>query len=103
VDTDRLTADQAATHATRARRLLSAGTAAVSRATIRQWVRRGYLTPTGLADDGRTHLYRLRDVARAELATRRYALRRAGIPEQLPVSRGSQDQQSAPAAARRTA
>ncbi|WP_432124045.1 MerR family transcriptional regulator [Streptomyces sp. C10-9-1] len=77
-----LTAAQAAEHATRARQLLSAGTAAVTRATIRYWVRRGHLAPTGLADDGRTHLYALGDVARAERATRARALRLVGIPEQ---------------------
>jgi hypothetical protein len=82
VDTTWLTAAQAAEHATRARRLLSAGAAAVTRATIRDWVRRHHLEPAGLADDGRTHLYRLADVAQAERATRARALRLVGIPEQ---------------------
>lgn len=81
MDTTWLTAAQAAEHATRARRLLSAGAAAVTRATIRDWVRRRHLTPAGLADDGRTHLYRLGDVAQAERATRARALRLVGIPE----------------------
>ncbi|WP_435610880.1 MerR family transcriptional regulator [Streptomyces sp. C10-9-1] len=75
-----LTAAQAAEHATRARQLLTAGTAAVTPAAIWQWVRRGHLAPTGLADDGRTRLYALGDVARAEKRTRPGALRRAGIP-----------------------
>jgi hypothetical protein len=66
-----LTAAQAAEHATRARRLLSAGAAAIARSTIRDWVRRGHLEPAGLADD-----------ARAERATRARALRLVGIPEQ---------------------
>lgn len=81
MDTTWLTAAQAAEHATRARNLLSAGAAAVTRATVRDWVRRGHLQPAGLADDGRTRLYRLGDVAQAEKATRARALRLVGIPE----------------------
>lgn len=95
-----LTGAQAAEHATRARRLLTAGAAAVTRATIRDWVRRNHLAPAGLAEDGRSHLYRLGDVARAERATRGRALRLVGIPE---TPSGSQDGQSAPTVPRRTA
>ncbi|MER7833494.1 MerR family transcriptional regulator [Streptomyces sp. NPDC095602] len=75
-----LTAAEAAAHATRARRLLSAGAAAVTERTIRSWVARGHLTPTGLDDAGR-QLFTLPDVARAELTTRRRALRLVGITE----------------------
>jgi hypothetical protein len=82
VDATLLTVIQAADHATRARRLLSAGAAAITPDAIWQWVRRGHLKPAGIAEDGRTHLYRLRDVAQAELATRARALRLVGIPEQ---------------------
>ncbi|OII63788.1 MerR family transcriptional regulator [Streptomyces sp. CC53] len=75
-----LTAAQAADHATRARQLLSAGAAAVTVRTIRSWVARGHLTPTGLDDTGR-QLFRLADVARAEQATRGRALRLVRLPE----------------------
>lgn len=75
-----LTATQAADHATRARRALSAGAAAVTERTIRSWVARGHLAPAGLSTD-RRQLFRLADVARAELATRARALRLVGIPE----------------------
>ncbi|MFD4745032.1 MerR family transcriptional regulator [Streptomyces rubiginosohelvolus] len=74
VDTDHLTAAQAAAHADRARQALSAGAARVKPATIRQWASRGHLKATGLAPDGRSRTYRLADVARAELATRARAL-----------------------------
>ncbi|MFG2899539.1 MerR family transcriptional regulator [Streptomyces zaomyceticus] len=77
------TATEAAEHATRWRRLLSAGAAAVTPAAVRQWARRGHLAPTGLDDHGRP-LYAHVDVARAELATRSRALRLVGIPEPRP-------------------
>lgn len=88
MDTTWLTAAQAAEHATRARRLLSAGAAAIKPDAIYQWVRRGHLQPAGLADDGRTRLYRLGDVAQAEKATRARALRLVGIPEQPSAGSG---------------
>lgn len=75
-----LTAHQAADHATNARRLLSAGAAEVTERTIRSWVARGHLTAKGQSEDGR-QLFALADVARAEVATRRRALRLVGIPE----------------------
>ncbi|MEU9677851.1 MerR family transcriptional regulator [Streptomyces parvus] len=75
MDTEYLTGAQAAAHVNSARQLLSAGTLHVRPATIHQWVRRGHLSPVGIAEDGRTRLYRLADVARAELATRGRALR----------------------------
>lgn len=77
---DLLTTAQAADHATRARQLLSAGAARICPATIRSWAKRGRLERAGLDADGRP-LYRLADVARAELATRGRALRLVGIPE----------------------
>lgn len=80
MDTTWLTATEAAEHATRARRLLSAGAAAIKVDTIYQWVSRGHLEAGGLDDDGR-RLYRLADVARAEHRTRGRALRLVGIPE----------------------
>lgn len=75
-----LTAQQAATHATQGRRQLSAGAAAVTERTIRSWVARGHLSAAGLDGDGH-QLFRLADVARAELATRARALRLVGVPE----------------------
>ncbi|WP_258563119.1 MerR family transcriptional regulator [Streptomyces phytophilus] len=76
-----LTAAQAAEHATRARQALSAGAAHITLDAIYQWVARGHLAPAGLADDNRTRLYRLADVAAAEAATRGRALRLVGLPE----------------------
>jgi DNA-binding transcriptional MerR regulator len=74
------TATEAAEHATTWRRLMSAGAAAVTPATIRKWASRGHLAPAGL--DDRDHpLYAHADVARAELATRARALRLVGIRE----------------------
>jgi DNA-binding transcriptional MerR regulator len=73
-----LTAHQAAAHATQARRLMSAGTAEVTERTVRSWVARHHLTPEGQDEDGR-QLFTLAAVARAELATRRRALRLAGV------------------------
>ncbi|TFE42490.1 MerR family transcriptional regulator [Streptomyces sp. ICN441] len=78
MDTTWLTAAQAAQHADRARQLLSAGSAHITHATIRQWVKRGHLTAGGL-DERNRPLYRLADVAGAELATRARALRLVGI------------------------
>lgn len=75
------TAAQAAEQATRWRRLLSAGAAAVTPSAVRQWARRGHLAPAGLDHRGRP-LYASADVARAEAATRRRALRLVGIPEE---------------------
>lgn len=75
VDIDHLTTAQAAAHADRARQALSAGAARIKPDTIYQWVRRGHLTATGIADDGRTRTFRLADVARAEHTTRARALR----------------------------
>ncbi|MFE2556660.1 MerR family transcriptional regulator [Streptomyces sp. NPDC059352] len=77
------TATEAATQATQWRRLLSNGDAAVTSATIRSWVARGHLAPAGLDDRSRP-VYAHVDVARAELATRRRALRLVGIPETTP-------------------
>ncbi|MEQ4610668.1 MerR family transcriptional regulator [Streptomyces cavourensis] len=79
MDTDLLTTAQA--H--RARQLLSASAAAIRPTTIRDWASRGHLTKAGLTETGRP-LYRLADVARAELATRARALHLVGIPEQHP-------------------
>ncbi|MFC8008896.1 MerR family transcriptional regulator [Streptomyces cinereoruber] len=77
------TAAQAAERATQWRRALSAGAAEVTPATVRYWVTRGHLAPAGIGDRGRP-LYASADVARAELATRRRALRLVGIPETRP-------------------
>ncbi|MFE6379213.1 MerR family transcriptional regulator [Streptomyces roseolus] len=74
------TAAEAAEAATGWRRLLSAGAAAVTPATVRSWATRGHLTPAGLDDRGRP-LYAHADVARAEVRTRGRALRLVGIPE----------------------
>ncbi|MET9096224.1 MerR family transcriptional regulator [Streptomyces cyaneofuscatus] len=83
MDTNLLTTAQAAAHAHHARQLLSAGAAAIRPATIRRWASRGHLHRTGLTKAGHP-LYSLTDVARAELKTRRRALRLVGIPEQHP-------------------
>lgn len=72
--TDLLTGPQAAQQADQWRSLLTGGAAGITPATIRQWRRRGHLTPAGLDLRGRP-LYQLADVARAELATRARALR----------------------------
>lgn len=70
-----LTASQAAGLATQWRRVISgAPAAAVSRTAVQNWAARGHLQPAGLDARGRP-LYRLADVARAELATRARALR----------------------------
>lgn len=75
---DLYTSAQAAALATTWRRQLSAGAAAVTPATVRQWVSRGHLNPTGL-DDHSHPLYGLADLARAEKKTRGRALRLVGI------------------------
>ncbi|MFG2589067.1 MerR family transcriptional regulator [Streptomyces sp. NPDC048438] len=80
MDTELLTTAQAAAHADRGRQLLSAGAAHIRPCTIRQWASRGRLERAGLTEAGHP-LYRLADVARAELATRSAALRLVGIPE----------------------
>lgn len=77
-DTIWLTTEQAAAHATNCRQLLTAGTAHVTPATIRQWDSRGHLTGRS-AGPRQPKLYRLEDIARAELATRDRALRLASI------------------------
>ncbi|MFE6816028.1 MerR family transcriptional regulator [Streptomyces sp. NPDC057677] len=77
------TATEAAAHATQWRRLLSAGAAEVTPAAVRQWARRGHLKASGLDDSGHP-LYAHVDVARAELATRRRALRLVGISQPKP-------------------
>lgn len=69
---------QAAELATQWRRMLSADAAAVKRSAICNWVARGHLAPVGL-DEQRRPLYALADIARAERATRRRALRLVGI------------------------
>ncbi|MEU9199003.1 MerR family transcriptional regulator [Streptomyces sp. NPDC048332] len=79
-----LTTAEAAAHADRARQALTAGTAHIQPATIRQWARRGHLEARGLTDRGHP-MYTLADVARAEVATRARALRRHGLPEALTV------------------
>ncbi|MFJ4515213.1 MerR family transcriptional regulator [Streptomyces sp. NPDC088816] len=70
---------EAAQRATAWRRLVSAGAAEVTPATVRQWASRGHLEPCGLDESGHP-LYALADLARAEKATRNRALRLAGIP-----------------------
>ena len=83
------TATEAASHATRWRRLMSAGAAAVTAATVRSWASRGHLAPAGLDDSGRP-LYAHADVARAEQATRARALRLVGIPQTPPSGDGAE-------------
>lgn len=76
----RYTTTEAAAQATAWRRLLSAGAAAVTPATVRQWRRRGHLKPSGL-DERAYPLYSHADLAAAERATRGRALRLVGLPE----------------------
>ncbi|WP_405549716.1 MerR family transcriptional regulator [Streptomyces microflavus] len=83
MDTTLLTTAQAAAHATRARQFFSAGAAVIRPASVRYWATRGHLTRAGLTEAGHP-LYRLADVASAELKTRGRALRLVGIPEQHP-------------------
>jgi hypothetical protein len=74
-----LTTAQAATLANQWRDIASGGRAAtVGRTAIQNWAARGHLTAAGLTAAGHP-LYRLGDVARAELATRARALRLVGI------------------------
>ncbi len=79
----RYTTAEAAAQATTWRRLVSAGAAAVTPATIRQWRRRGHLRQCGLDERGRP-LYSHPDLARAERVTRDRALRLVGIAEGGP-------------------
>ncbi|MDG9705568.1 hypothetical protein [Streptomyces sp. DH37] len=79
---DWLTAAEAAEVATKWRRWLTAGASAVTVSTIRSWVARGHLKVTGLDERG-TQLFKRKDLARAEHATRGRALRLAGLPEDL--------------------
>ncbi|MFJ2002166.1 MerR family transcriptional regulator [Streptomyces chartreusis] len=72
------TAPAAAALATTWRRLVSAGAAAVTPATIRSWAHRGHLKATGLDENGHP-LYARTDIARAERDTRARALRLVGI------------------------
>jgi len=72
------TGTQAAQLATRWRRMLSAGAAAVTSQAICNWRTRGHIAPAGLDEHGRP-LYALADIARAEQATRSRALRLVGI------------------------
>ena len=69
---------QAAALATKWRRTLTAGAAAVTPSAICKWVARGHLAPAGL-DERNRPLYALPDLARAEKATRTRALRLVGI------------------------
>lgn len=80
------TAAEAAQHATQWRRMLSAGAAEVTAATIRKWASRGHLAPAGLDERGHP-LYAHSDVARAERATRARALRLVGITERPTPNR----------------
>lgn len=72
------TTAEAAEAATGWRRMVSAGAAAVTPATIRQWASRGHLTQCGRGPRGHP-LYALPDLARAEKRTRPRALRLVGI------------------------
>lgn len=80
-DTTWLTADEAATHADRARRFHSHARgrrpARITERTVRSWVHRGHLTVGNYDDRGR-QLFALPDVIAAERATRDHALRLAG-------------------------
>lgn len=69
---------QAAALATKWRRAITADAAAVSRSAICKWVERGHLPVAGL-DENERPLYALADLARAEKATRRRALRLVGV------------------------
>lgn len=80
MDTDLLTTAQAATHADYARQILSAGAAHISPTTVRSWASRGHLDRAGITEAGHP-LYRLGDVARAELATRARALRLVAVQD----------------------
>lgn len=72
------TGAQAAELATEWRRTISATAAAVTRPAICNWVTRGHLRVAGLDEHGRP-LYALADLARAELATRKRALRLVSV------------------------
>ncbi|MGW4030764.1 MerR family transcriptional regulator [Streptomyces sp. NPDC004838] len=77
------TTDEAAERATEWRRLLSAGAAAITPATIRSWTHRGHLTRHSRDPHGRP-LYDHDDLAHAEHTTRARALRLVGIGQQNP-------------------
>ncbi|MFJ6386433.1 MerR family transcriptional regulator [Streptomyces sp. NPDC091972] len=79
MDTPTYTTPEAAQLATRWRRALSGGAAAVKPCTIRQWVTRGHLTACGLDERG-PPLYALPDLAQAEYKTRTRALILASAP-----------------------
>ena len=83
------TTAEAAEVATRWRRTVSAGAAAVTPAAIRQWASRQHLDIAGLDDHGHP-LYELRALARAELATRRRALRHVSTSQNS--DKGANDQ-----------
>ncbi|MFJ9895257.1 MerR family transcriptional regulator [Streptomyces sp. NPDC091280] len=72
------TTTQAADHATKWRRFGTGTPATVTPAAIRKWASRGHLDPAGLDDQGHP-LYALVDIARAEKATRKRALRLVGV------------------------
>lgn len=84
MDIDALTTAEAAAHADRARQAVSARAAHIRPASIRSWASRGHLERAGITPGGRP-VYRLADVARAELATRGRALRLVGLPESLTI------------------
>ena len=76
-----LTTRQAAELANSWRDTVSAGrSATIGSSAIRTWASRGHLAAAGLDERGHP-LYRLADVARAELATRARALRLVGISQ----------------------
>jgi hypothetical protein len=78
-DDELLTTTQAAQLASEWRHIASGGrTAPVRLPVICNWSARGYLPVAGITAQGRP-LYRPADLARAELTTRKWALRRAGI------------------------
>lgn len=82
-DSELLTAGEAAAAATRWRRIVSAGAAEVTVRTVRSWVARRHLAPTGRRVRGPRgrwqQLFDPDDVATAERATRDRALRLVGI------------------------
>jgi DNA-binding transcriptional MerR regulator len=73
-----LNTTEAAAQATIWRRIVSAGAAEVTPATIRSWAKRRHLEPCGL-DEQKRPLYDRDAVSRAERATRARALRLVGI------------------------
>lgn len=69
---------EAAQQATKWRRMISEGAAAVTPSAICKWRKRGHLPVAGL-DEHERPLYAHADLARAERATRDRALRLVGI------------------------